>query len=421
MNIRQSLNLDGMGERFLSLREFTLTLWKVSMTIDYKKETNGQGRHKRKVFGFISDLMTYFDGKHIIISIRVPLVQYSQQFNIFRAYSLPVPLLGTTRVDKDDKKLLAYYKLEFNYLAINSDRSQYILLTETQVKDCVQSGLQICNVKSPIRNANVVLNCLLSNFNQDKVHVKKFCNVWIHQTTLPTAFYLSNDNYLVILDKPTVFHLSCKKEESRRQQVDPPFGFLTLHKSCQATSNHFSLLGYFEGHSTENIESFASNMLKDYNISDLRVWDDINRIVPFSNDTIKIPPKLANLEDFPLGNLVEDLRNKWQIEPMATEHFPLWGYLIIVMSVIIILCVLATCLLKCKFKILKNMPCLVMRKPKIREGHKTKSSVTEGDDNMVEVATSLLTDKERPTTSNQFIKEKFVVLEKNRQQHFYNY
>ena len=73
------------------------------------------------------------------------------------------------------KKLLAYYKLESNYLAINSDRSQYILLTETQVKDCVQSGLQICNVKSPIRNANVGLNCLLSNFNQDKVHVKKFC------------------------------------------------------------------------------------------------------------------------------------------------------------------------------------------------------------------------------------------------------
>ena len=169
-----------------------------------------------------------FDGKHIIISIRVPLVEYSQQFDIFRAYSLPVPLLGRTRVDKDDKKLLAYYKLESNYLAINSDRSQYILLTETQVKDCVQSGLQICNVKSPIRNANVGLNCLLSNFNQDKVHVKKFCNVWIHQTTLPTAFYLSNDVYLVILDKPTVFHLSCKKEESGRQQVDPPFGFFNI-------------------------------------------------------------------------------------------------------------------------------------------------------------------------------------------------
>ena len=85
-------------------------------------------------------------------------------------------------------------------------------------------------------------------------------------------------------------------------------------------------------------------MLKDYNNSDLRVWDDINRIVPFSNDTIKIPPKLVNLEDFPFGNLVEVLQNKWMIEPIATEHFPLWSYLIIVMSVIIILCVLVICL-----------------------------------------------------------------------------
>ena len=167
------------------------------------------------------------------------------------------------------------------------------------------------------------------------------------------------------------------------------------------------------GHSTENTESFASDMLKDHNISDLRVWDDINRIVPFSNDTIKIPPKLANLEDFPLDNFVEDLQNKWQIEPIATEHFPLWGYLIIVMSVIIILCVLATCLLKCKFKILKNMPCPVMRKPKISEGLTTKPNMTaeEDGDNEEEIATSLLTDIELPTTSNRILKEKFVVLD----------
>ena len=164
-------------------------------------------------------------------------------------------------------------------------------MTENQVKECIQSGLQICNVKCSIRNANVGLYFLLSKFNQDKVHVKEYCYVWIHQTTLQTAFYLSNDVYLVILDKTTVFHLSCKKADSRIQQINPPFGFLTLHKTCPATSNYFSLLGYFEGRSEENVENFASNMLMEYNISDVRVWDDINQIVPFDNKTIKIPPK----------------------------------------------------------------------------------------------------------------------------------
>ena len=104
--------------------------------------------------------------------------------------------------------------------------------------------------KNPTKNANVGLNCLLSNFNQDKVHVKEYCSVWIHQTTLLTAFYLSNDVYIVILDKPAVFHLSCKKADSGRQQINPPFGFLKLHRTFQATSNCFSLLGYFEGCST---------------------------------------------------------------------------------------------------------------------------------------------------------------------------
>ena len=59
------------------------------------------------------------------------------------------------------------------------------------------------------------------------------------------------------------------------------------------------------------------------------------------------------------------------------------------------------------------MPCLVMRKPKIREGLKTRLNMTaeEDGDNEVEVATSLLTDIVRPTTSNRIIKEKFVVLD----------
>ena len=51
------------------------------------------------------------DGRHIIISIKIPLVEYLQQFDISSAYSLPVPLLSRTMVDNDAKKLLAYYKL----------------------------------------------------------------------------------------------------------------------------------------------------------------------------------------------------------------------------------------------------------------------------------------------------------------------
>ena len=95
---------------------------------------------------------------------------------------------------------------------------------------------------------------------------------------------------------------------------------------------------------------------------------------------------------------------------MITTHFPMWGYLIIIMSVFTILCISAISLWKYKLKILQNMPCLVIRKPKIRMGLKKKPNMTaeKDGDNEVEVATSLLTDIELPMISNRIIKEKFV-------------
>ena len=91
----------------------------------------------------------------------------------------------------------------------------------------------------------------------------------------------------------------------------------------------------------------------------------------------------------------------------------MWGYLIIIMSVFTILFILAICLWKYKLKILQNMTCLVIRKPKIRMGLNTKPNMTaeEDGDNEVEVATSLLSNIERQTASNKIIKQKFVVLD----------
>ena len=148
-----------------------------------------------------------FDGRHIVITVKVPLAEYSHKFDIFRAYSLPVPMLDRTKGKPRARELLAYYKLESNYLAINSERTQYILMNENEVQLCKESGMQICNIKSPIRNSNVGQNCVMSNFNQDKQKVKQHCNAWIHRTVLPTAFYLENEVYLVVTNKQIVFHV----------------------------------------------------------------------------------------------------------------------------------------------------------------------------------------------------------------------
>ena len=300
-----------------------------------------------------------FDGRHIVITVKVPLAEYSHKFDIFRAYSLPVPLLDRTKGKPRARELLAYYKLESNYLAINSERTQYILMNENEVQLCKESGMQICNIKSPIRNSNVGQNCVMSNFNQDKQKVKQHCNAWIHRTVLPTAFYLENEVYLVVTNKQIVFHLSCKNKESN---IEPPFGFLTLHNTCQATFDHFSLMGYFENKTRQEMSNPADGILKGYNISDSNVWDDINDVIPFHNDTLKIPTQLENLEDFPLGDLMNGLDETQTMVPMKVEHSSVWNIVVIVMVALYVLLLLSFCVYRrLRHNILANLSCTIRR------------------------------------------------------------
>jgi hypothetical protein len=299
--------------------------------------------HLFEYYKFLKSV-TIFDGNHIIITTFIPLVEYSYQFDIFQAYSLPVPLVNRQEVENNNKDLLAYYKLESEFVAINSDRSKYILLSRSQVSECNEAGLKICNIRNPIRNVNVGHNCLISNFNQDKEKVNKVCDVWIHQTRLPTAYYLSNDVYLVITNQPTMFHLTCKDQrQSSRISVDPPFSFITLRRSCQATSNDFTLIGYFENKTEKTINNPAALMLKDYNFTDIRVWDDINGVIISNNNSIKIPKKLSNLEDFPLNNLVNELDSRDNLEPMEINHNKTLTWDIVIVSSLFALIVLLCC------------------------------------------------------------------------------
>ena len=102
--------------------------------------------------------MTLFQDNRVIITISIPLMEFTQRYELFQATSLPAPLLGTAR--SEQKELLAYYKLESkkisndqeliqsSYLAVNPERTQYILLDEDHAFKCNDPTLKICNVKN---------------------------------------------------------------------------------------------------------------------------------------------------------------------------------------------------------------------------------------------------------------------------------
>lgn len=154
--------------------------------------------------------------------------------------------------------------------------------------------------------------------------VKRYCDVWVHQTVLPTAVYLSNDVYLIISERQIVFHLACKKFGGSRIITNPPFGFLSLHKDCTASSNEFSLMGYYENSSNRTVENPGSVIIKSYNISDIDIWNKLDTAIPFGNKSIKMPEHLEKMENFPLNNLVREMQqDSFKLEPMRSNNFPI--------------------------------------------------------------------------------------------------
>ena len=244
-------------------------------------------------------------------------MEFTQRYDLFQAISLPVPLLGTAR--SEEKELLAYYKLEASYLAVNPSKTQFILLDEEHALQCSDPTLKIGNVREPIRNTNIGTSCIISNFMEDKKSVQQNCDVWLQHSRLPTAKFLANDVYLIITKETVTFNIACNDKGSDQKKfiATPPYGFLNLHKNCIATSRAFTLTGYYERHTLENVSSPVNAMLKHYNFSEFKVWDKVKQRNFNKNSTLKVPRKLDNLEEFPLDSLLGHLDQLRPMEDMS--------------------------------------------------------------------------------------------------------
>lgn len=312
---------------------------------------------RTRLFEYFQHLrcMTLFQDNRVIVTINIPLMEFTQRFDLFKAISLPAPLLGTTRFEK--KELLAYYKLEASYLAVNPSKTQFILLDEDHALQCSDPTLKICNVKEPIRNTNLGTSCIISNFMEDKKNVKQNCDVWLQHSRLPTAKFLANDIYLIITKETVTFNIACNDKGSDQKKfiVKPPYGFLNLHKNCIATSRAFTLTGYYERHTFENITSPVNELLKHYNFSDFKVWDKIKQRNFHRNLTLKVPRKLDGLKEFPLDSLLGHLDQLRPMEDMSVHAFPTWGFLVVIIGIttVFVLSVVVYC--KCRKSLLSKL------------------------------------------------------------------
>ena len=59
-----------------------------------------------------------------------------------------------------------------------------------------------------------------------------------------------------------------------------PYGFIRVRKGCVATSNKVTLAGSYEHGSSHKIHNDALDMLKNYNFSNLKIWEPFKVKMP---------------------------------------------------------------------------------------------------------------------------------------------
>jgi len=116
---------------------------------------------------------TVLHNDSIVVVLSIPLLDNERRFELYKVHNLAVPIMNETNIE--DWKLTAKYRLEASHLAINMRRTQYALLTENEVKDCVANQLY-CRIRSPVYSVTSSKLCIIKLFLKVGTEINEFCS-----------------------------------------------------------------------------------------------------------------------------------------------------------------------------------------------------------------------------------------------------
>ena len=106
-----------------------------------------------------------------------------------------------------------------------------------------------------------------------------------------------------------------------------------------------SFFPYYEKHSDYQCTDPLISLIKQQNLTDLKIWKPFHSSLPNFNFT-KIPKQLENIERIPMEDLIHKLKNLQSIE--EESFLPNWSYSIIYCSIAIIVGICLFCV--CKYR-----------------------------------------------------------------------
>ena len=141
----------------------------------------------------------------LIISLRVPIQQLNFDFEIYKLFSIPVPLNGSTTNSSIISDLP-------HYLAVSDQANYYVELEYEFVSTCKGQNILLCTA-FPVLRTRRLESCALSLYLDRPSDVMRLCR-FKYETSLPSqnAISLGDDFYLVSSTTDSTWTMICEND-----------------------------------------------------------------------------------------------------------------------------------------------------------------------------------------------------------------
>ncbi|XP_069106680.1 LOW QUALITY PROTEIN: uncharacterized protein [Argopecten irradians] len=288
--------------------------------------------------------------EQILVVISIPLLDVNGRFDIYKVHSLPVPRVSPN-ISSNSIGMTAQYQIESKYIAVNAERTQYMLLSETEGEGCSNSLIKFCKIESPIYPINLANLCVTSLFLKRRDLIKVNCQATVRpHSVLPIAEYVTDGMWVVATQHDLTFTVVCYKGHEKvvsghkSLTVHRPMGVVKLDKSCSASNHFLTLVPFYHEESQYNVNDPFQDLLSRYNFS-VNIWKPFQLALP--NFTItNLPKELGTLENIPMNNLIDKLNNLSDIDTDVDAQG--WIYIVIGIIILIVLGIILYCYFKGK-------------------------------------------------------------------------
>lgn len=299
---------------------------------------------------------TVMDNGKIYVMVSLPLLNLNNEFRIYKAHNLPIPLPKEAKGVSNDIRMTARYTLESDYFAINAEQSKFMLLSESDAIRCVSQAFKFCSLRNPQYHVNLNTFCIIALF-VGQLNSKLCSTVIDVKAFLPYATYIANGYFAVSTRQNVVFSHVCKHGTlSKSTVIKPPIQLIKLEKFCYAYSDNIVLPAYFHKETNYQIDNILNDFMIHLNVTDIKLWEPVQPILS-KIKLDKLPGKLKSLRQIPINDLLNELQSLGNVN--VSEPFPNWAMSIIafVLALVFGIIIFLTCKYRSKFKCLRKSRC----------------------------------------------------------------